>query len=773
MAKMTDDQLRALTDAEMQDASAEAGYGGLLAAARAKAEYYFQGIPKGELAPPEVEGRSSVVDTTVANTVLGMHGPLMKIFCGTDNVVEFTETQPDDEQKAKQATEYLNYLLRKKNPGYMIIYAWIMDALKSKVGFIKVWWDDAPSETVEEYRGQTDVQLTILLEDDEIEVTGQRAYPDEDAEKQKAKAIEQAGQQLQQMAQQLQQQAASNPQAAQQGAQQFQQAQQQFVAMQEQPVPMLYDITVKRTREGGRLCIENIPPDEMFVSRACKDIDDNTFKGHRVRRTVGYLKERGYDVEDINFDEPSQTAESAERDRYGLQAMLTAPGEAQDPDARQVWLEECYVHGNLDGDGPALFKVMRAGGQILDREKVDANPFVDLASLPLPHQFFGWCPADLAMPHQKTKTSLKRSVLDNLYLQVNGRYWAVPDQVNIDDLLNSRPGGIVRVKSPQAVGRLDQGVGDIASAMAMMESAERDAEEATGYTRQSQGGGMQVAQTATQSNIVTNRADERLELVARTMAETGFSRLFQKMLRLVTQFQNKAEQVKLSGGWADVDPREWTNQFDMTPSVGLGTGNKDQLVQHLMALKQSQVTALQVGYATPANLFAADKKLTEALGFRDAERFFTDPAQMPQKQPQQDPAMVKAQMDAQSRKDQLEFEREKAQMTLQAEMQKAEMLAQQQMEVDRNRQELEAQQQTVRIQLEAEQAERDAQRRHDEQMAKIEFEREKLAFEQWKVNLQHDADIVRAQISARAQSESLAAAEAQSNQDMAANGGPQ
>lgn len=770
MAKMTDDQLRALTDAEMQDASAESGYGGLLAAARAKAEYYFQGLPKGDLAPPEVEGRSSVVDTTVANTVLGMHGPLMKIFCGTDNVVEFTETQPDDEQKAKQATEYLNYLLRKKNPGYMIIYTWIMDALKSKVGFIKVWWDDAPVETAEEYRGQTDVQLAILLDDEEIEVTAQRAYEDEAAAKQKASALEQAGQQLQQMAAQVQQQSAQNPQAAQQGMQQLQQAQQQFAAMQQQPVPMLYDITVKRTREGGRLCIENIPPDEMFVSRSCKDIDDNTFKGHRVRRTVAYLKERGYDTEGMSFDDPAETPEARERDLLGLQSQLIAPAESEDKDSRLVWLEECYVYADLDGDGAALFKVMRAGGKILDREKVDANPFVDLASIPLPHQFFGWSMADLAMPHQKIKTSLKRSVLDNLYLQVNGRYWAVPEQVNIDDLLNSRPGGVVRVKNPQGVGRLDQGVGDIASAMGMMEAAERDAEEATGYTRQSQGGGMQVAQTATQSNIVTNRADERLELVARTMAETGFARLFKKMLRLVSQYQNKAEQVKLSGGWADVDPREWTNQFDMSPGVGLGTGNKDQLVQHLMALKQSQVTALQIGYATPANLFAADKKLTEALGFRDADRFFTDPAQMPQKEPQQDPAVVKAQLDAQARKEQLEFEREKAQMLAQVELQAAEMKAQAQMEVDRNRQELEAQQQTVRIQLEAEQAERDAQRRHDEQMAKIEFEREKLAFEQWKVNLQHDADIVKAQIAARAQSESLAAAETQSNEDMAANG---
>jgi len=758
MAKMTDDQLRALTDAEMQDASAYSGHAGLLAAARAKAEIYFQGLPKGDLAPPQIEGRSSVVDTTVANTVLGMHGPLMKIFCGTDHVVEFEETQPEDAGKAKQATEYLNYLLRKKNPGYSIIYTWIFDALKSKVGFIKVWWDDKPVETTEEYRGQTDVQLAILLEDDEIEVTGQRAYVDEDLAAQRAKVLEQAAQQLTQMA-------AGDPA-------QYAQAQQQFAAMQQQPESMLYDVTVKRTRTGGKVCIENIPPDEMFVSRSCKDIDDDTFKGHRVRRTIGYLRGRGYaNVDEISADDEPNAPEAQERDPYGLQVNLNAPAEGQDPEARLVWVEECYVHGDLDGDGAGLFKVVRAGGQILDRERVDANPFVDLASIPLPHQFFGWCPADLAIPHQKIKTNLKRSVLDNLYLQVNGRYFAVDNQVNLDDLLNSRPGGIVRVKTPGAVGRLDQGVGDVGSAMSMMEAAERDAEEATGWTRQSQGGGMQVMQTATQSNIVTNRADGRIELIARTMAETGFARLFTKMLRLVTQYQNKSQQVKLSGNWVDIDPREWTNQFDMSPGVGLGTGNKDQQVQHLMALKQSQVQALQIGYATPANLYAADKKLTEALGFRNTDQFFTDPAQMPARPPQQDPAAMKAQMDDQAHQREMQHKAQLAQADREIALETERIRAQVQMQVDRNRQELEAERQRMDIENEARLAELREQHAHEQHLARLQLQREQMEFERYKIDLVERTKIVTAQIAAGQQNDpTLTAAEDAANMGAAANG---
>lgn len=764
MAKMTDDALRALTDAEVRDAMAYSGFGGLLAAARAKAEIYFQGLPKGDLAPPEIEGRSSVVDTTVANTVLGMHGPLMKIFCGTDHVVEFEETHPDDAPKAKQATEYLNYLLRKKNPGYMIIYTWIFDALKSKVGFIKVWWDDAAVETTEEYRGQTDVQLAILLDDAEVEPTEQRSYPDPEAEKQRAAALEQMDQQLAQMAAAAQ----ADPNAA-QVLMQAQAQREQFAA---QPAPMLYDVTVKRKRTGGRLCIENIPYDEMFVARTCKDIDDDTFKGHRVRRTIGYLRKRGYaNVDQISTDDEKQTAEANERDPTGLQLNLNAPGEAQDPDARLVWVEECYVHGNLEGDGDALFKVVRAGGQILEREKVDANPFVDLASIPLPHVFFGWSPADLAMPHQKIKTSLKRSTLDNLYLQVNGRYFAVDNQVNLDDLLNSRPGGVVRVKTAGAVGRLDQGMGDIGSAMSMMEIAERDAEEATGFTRQSQGGSIQVAQTATQSNIVTNRADGRIELIARTMAETGFARLFKKMLRLVTQYQDKPEQVKLTGGWADIDPREWTNQFDMTPSVGLGTGNKDQQIQHLMALKQSQMQALQIGYATPANLFAADRKLTEALGFRNVDQFFTDPTQMPQRSPQPDPATVKAQLDDQAHQREMQHKAQLAEADRKIALETERIRAEVQMQVDRNRQELEAERQRMDIENEARLAALREQHAHEQHLARLQLQREQMEFERYKIDLQERTKIVTAQIAAGQQNDpTLTAAEDAANMG-AANGG--
>jgi hypothetical protein len=761
MARLTDDELLALTDAEMQDAQSYCGGNGKLATERQRAEYYFHALPKGDLAPPEIEGRSSVVDTTVRNTVLGMHAPLVKVFCGTENVVEFAATQPSDEEKAKQATEYLNYLLRKKCSGYEVIYTWIFDALKSKKGFIKVWWDDTPIVTEEEYTGLTIEQVTLMLDDDEVEVKEQKAYEDEDAAKAKAKQLEQMQAQLAQMAQAAMQ----DPNAAQQA----QQAQAQFEQFAAQPVPMLYDITLKRTKANGKLCVENVPPEEMFVSRSCKHIDDETFKAHKVLRTIGQLKASGYkNVDSIQTDDAQPTPESVERDQFGSTYALTSPSEMQDPDSRRVWLEECYMHGDLDGSGRSLFKVVRAGGQILEREKVDANPFVDLASIPLPHQYFGLSPADLAMQAQRIKTSLKRVTLDNMYLQVNGRTIANPEMVNIDDLLNSRPGGVVRVKGSAQVGMavapLQQGMSDMGSAMTMLEATEIDAEESTGWTRQTQGGNMQVAQTATQSNIVTNRADSRVEMIARTMAETGFTLLFKKMLRLVTRHQNKAEQVRLSGGWADVDPREWNSQFDLTINVGLGTGNKDQQVAHLGMLFQQQMAGLPIGIVTPENIYNSQKKLTEALGFKSADAFFTDPSKMPPKQPQQDPAIVKAQLDDQAHQREMQLKQQQAQMDTQLKQEAAQIQAQAQMQIDQFRQQAEAEKHALKLQYEAQFNQMKEQNRVAER-------EQEIAFQQYKLDREIDAKIVIAQIAAKQQQDAaLQAAEQQANEDVAADG---
>jgi hypothetical protein len=541
--RMTDEELKALTDLEMRQS---VGYwAGKLANQRQKAMQYYLGEPTGDLSPPEVDGRSSVVVPLVRNTIESMLPQLMVKFAGSERVVEFEPNKPGDEQAAEQATDYVSFIYNTRCDGERISYVWMKDALLSKNGIIKVWWDTRSEEKREEYKALSDIELAQLMDDEEIEVTEQKSYPDEEDAEQRVKAIEQINAQM-----------APAMEAAQQGNPQAAQAVQQFQAQLEQinaePPKMLFDVVCKRVKEGGKIQIDNVPPEEFLINRDAKSIETARFVAHRVQRTISDLKSMGYkDVDDIAGDDQSTSTNLERIQRLQWDDEMAANGQdaasTMDDSQRRVWVTECYIRVDADGDGISeLRKVTRAGTVLLDNEIVDCAPFVSITPVPMPHKFFGMSVADLAMEGQKMETSLVRANFDNTYLAVNGRYFAVEGQVNLDDLLTSRPGGIVRLKAPGMAGRLDQGGGDMQSSMAMLEYVKGFNEDSTGWSRYNQGtDGDSLNNTATGVNIVTNRADMRLDLIARNFA-TGFRDLFNMILKLVSQNATKEDMINLA-----------------------------------------------------------------------------------------------------------------------------------------------------------------------------------------------------------------------------------
>jgi hypothetical protein len=763
--KITEDQLLAMIDSEVTQAY---GYGdGRLEQLRRRNDYYFMGEAKEELAPPEIAGRSRVVDTTVRNTVLGMEGPLMKTFYGSDNIFEFEETKPGLEQQAKTISEYVNYIYRKKNNGYVNTNTWIREALNIKVGILKVWWDPTSVEAREEYTGMTIEQLAMLMDDPEVTLVDQRSYPDEDAQRQKQKALEQMAAQLQQ----LQAAAQQDPNAA----QAYQQAVAQYQQAEAQPVPELFDVTMKRVKSHGKLCIEPVPPEEFLISKRAKSIATAPWCGHRFQRTVAKLRETYGDKvpDDISSDDNGAefSSERTQREEY-LQSVLFNQNDmlSSDPEQREVWVIESYMQVDWDGDGIAEWrKIVKCGRTILANDEFDEPPFVALGSILLPHLFYGLCPADLAIEPQKIKTSLKRGQLDNIYMQVNGRTVAVENQVNLDDLLSNVPGGVVRAKSLNAVQPLQQGIGDIAGSIQLMQIFDDDGQESTGWTRRSQGGnGLQLQQTATQANIVTNREDMRVESISRYMAETGFTELGNMILKLVCKYQKKAEMVKLSGGWQMVDPREWTNQFNLTINVGLGTGNKDQLVQHLMLMGQKQAEGLALGVATPQNIYALDQKLANALGFKNGDQFFTDPAKNPPPPGPQDPSIQVEQMRQQGQMQKIQAEAQQAEAERQhnAEMEQLRLRveAEARMQIDINKQQAEAEQKALEAQNEAQLDALRQQFEHEREMAKLANEAAQRELDRYKIDQDNATKVLVAQIQAQ-QKQNAAEMQAQTAAD--------
>jgi hypothetical protein len=599
---MSMDDLEIIALIEQEETAAYGINDSALSDERSDAIKYYLGEPYGN----EVDGRSQVVTTEVQDTIEAALPQLLKIFVSGDEIVRFNPKHAEDIPASEQETEYINHVVMEKNPGYMIFYTWIKDALLSKNGYVKVYYEEEELVENESYQGLTDSQLNMLAQDKSVEVLEHESYPDQQALSQ----LEQASQMGDQNA---------------------------MMALQSGQIPMLHNVKISVTEYKGKICIKNIAPENMMVSvdTPSTNLQDARFVQHREYSTKEELEQQGFDVpESLEIDDHMEV-ESMSRDLYDEQYMQSFAG--------KILVKDTYLR--VDGK---LMRYVVAGNTVLLQEEAEIVPICCLTPHLMPHRHIGRSYADLTMSDQLVSSTLLRGLLDAMYLANQPRF-AISDRVNLEDMLVSRPGGVVRVQGEPGAAILPllaQPPSPIT--FSLIELLNSNREKRTGVTSYNQGleadslnktkGGMQM---------IMNAAQERLLNVARLFAETGIKDLFMMVHRLVRTNYTKPDIVRLRNEWVEVDPRQWKTRTDMSITVGLGTGNKDQQLQHLMTMLGVQKEALQIGIATPKNIYHSCIKLAQNAGFKDAEEFFTDPATQQQQPPQPDPKVVEAEMKAQ------------------------------------------------------------------------------------------------------------------------------
>jgi hypothetical protein len=326
----------------------------------------------------------------------------------------------------------------------------------------------------------------------------------------------------------------------------------------------------------------------------------------------------------------------------------------------EALVKDTYI--KIDGE---RHRVVILGNTVLYKEKTEVVPFACITPMIMPHRHIGRSYADLTMDIQLIKSTLIRGQLDNMYLANNGRY-AISDRVNLDDMLTSRPGGIVRVEGDPGTGIMPLSHPPLpASSFGMVEYMDSMKEKRTGVTAYNQGlDANSLNKTATGVAQIMNASQQRIELVARTFAETGVKELFKLVHRLVRTTLTKPDIVRMRNKWVEVDPREWEDRNDLSISVGLGAGNKDQQLVHLTSILNMQKEAIQIGLTSPEKIYNALAKLTQNAGFKNPEEFWTNPANTPEQEGQQEDKPSEAEIMVQG---QLQIEREKAQAQLQQE----------------------------------------------------------------------------------------------------------
>ncbi|WP_249144415.1 hypothetical protein [Bradyrhizobium lablabi] len=381
--------------------------------------------------------------------------------------------------------------------------------------------------------------------------------------------------------------------------------------------PVTHDVTMVTTRKLAQARVMGVPPEEFGVERGARSIRDCNYCFHEVvTKTEAQLIAEGFDaaqIKSLNDYVGDANIETLARDTADEHFGIGTSG--TNLAARLVRVTEHYVRMDYEGNGrPCLYQVITGGdqGEILRKDgrdcitPFDTMPFAATTPVPMTHRFFGRSIAELVMPLQREKTALKRGALDNLYLHNNPRVEVAESNAGpntLDDLLVSRPGGVVRTKTPGGLNW--QVVPDITSSIyPMMQYLDAELESRTGLSRQSQGIDANALQnqSATAVAQMFSASQMRVKLIARIMAE-GVRDIFALLHGTIRKHGQQQQTVRLRNAWVTVDPRSWKTRDDLTINVGLGTGGKLLVWDKVLGLG---VTDPLAGFAAAtANLVVA------------------------------------------------------------------------------------------------------------------------------------------------------------------------
>jgi len=589
--------------------------GGALSESRKKSLEYYMGEKLGT----EVDGRSQVVSTDVSDTIETILPNLLRVFTSSDQVVRCEPVQAEDVLLADQVTNYINYIFNKDNNGFSILYTWFKDALLEKNGIVKVYWDDSEKVEQETYENLNDQEYELLIADDDVEVIQEESFPDTYTKEQyelfKAD-MESQGQLVEDITQ-----------------------------------PKLHNCIIKRTRSNGKVKIENIPPEEFLIQKSAKTIEEANFVAHRVMKTRSDLIEMGFDEDIVNDLPTSNNILYNDESLIRNSTIDDSPtDDSPDDSTAEIEVYECYVKVDMDGDGVAeLRKVICAGTGyvILENMPCDFIPFCSLTPIPMPHRFYGRSVSELVEDVQLVKSTVMRQLLDNMYLTNNNRVAIMDGMVNLDDLLTSRPGGVVRTKQPPSQVMMPMQNQTISQqAFPLLEYLDTVRESRTGVTRYNQGMDADALnKTATGVNALMSQSQMRMELIARVFAETGVKDLFKRIFELTCKYQDKERVVELNNQFIPVKPTEWRNRYNISITVGLGTGSSEQQIGMLNNILERQLQAFQLqgGQEYPMvslkNIYNSLAKIIENAGLKNVENYFVNPDQgKSMVQPKQPPA---------------------------------------------------------------------------------------------------------------------------------------
>tara|TARA_Y100001978_G_scaffold56178_1_gene50497 strand:+ start:4074 stop:6167 length:2094 start_codon:yes stop_codon:yes gene_type:complete len=612
-----------------------------------KSQRYFD----GKVDIGHEEGRSKCVATKCREVVRGIKPSIQRIFLSNSKPVEFVPKGPEDVALAEQATSYISYQFEKHN-GFKVLSDVFQDALVKKTGIAYVYYKDMTEQEIHTYNNLSDEAFALLIDDNDVEVL--------EHEMRMSISADDMGIEIE--------------------------------------VPE-HDVKISRQIEHGDLCIESVPPEDFFVDRNARGIDNFYVCGHSTEMRVGDLLAMGFRLEDLDGldgSEYSVVDDEAEFERRGY-TVDEDTDENISTASKKITVTQAFMELDIEGTGvPKLYQFICAGSsyKLLNFYEADNTPYAIFECDPEPHAFFGTSLVDLVMDDQDAATSMLRGVLDNVALTNNPGLQIMDGQVAVDDLLNNEIGRIIRVKQPGAITEMAVPF-TAGSTLPALQYFDQLVDNKTGVSKMAQGLDPDVLKSSTATAVAASLEGQtgQAEVIARNFAEGGMKQLFSLMLELMVKNADSEQMMRLNGTFVAVDPRAWETDMDLSVNVGIGTGRENErmaALQQAFAIQQQIYTTYGAtnGLVTLTQMRNTMADILAIGGVRNADRYFMpmtpeieqqmllaqqQAAAMAAQQPQADPNSAFMQTEAMKAQTKAQVDLSKAQMDMQYKMQKLNM----------------------------------------------------------------------------------------------------
>lgn len=542
----------------------------------------------------EIENRSQVVMPVIRDTVNWMMPQLMRIFAGAKTICRFDPENQNDEAQAELETMVVNHVFMQQNNGILILHDFFWDAILMRNGYAEVYTKKETKVSEETYEGMDQIDLARVVNDDGVEVIEQREYMQE------VRLPPMPG---------------------------MPPGQTPPVVTQ---VPA-WDIKIRKTATTKTICVTALPPEEMRVSpRARQGLEDTVFAMHMGTEARSDLITQGYDKEKVLAAVPGRPnwleIDALARDQVVDQLSIENPS---DFSMQEIELRKVVIKVDADGDDVAELRlIVIAGDQIVENSVIEETCFVSCEAMRMPHRHTGISVYDLVMDLQVIQSDLWRAGLTNLTIANNLRYAVDWRNVNIDDLLTSRPHGPIRGNGPPSnwIMPIQPPSNVTEQILPVLDYVDRLRSNRTGIGKGTMGLDSDELQNVTKGGQLASMsaASLILELIARLLAE-GVKWIFLKIHSELMRHQDKPLEFKIAGKWVQVDPSQCRRRTKVSPNVGLGSGNREEMRANVQMLGAAQGALAQMGLVGPKQAYETFKVMCEALGFNNPERFAMDP----------------------------------------------------------------------------------------------------------------------------------------------------